>query len=614
MIPEGDDCLSFNKSAQKYFFMINQGMKSRRMADSRRRNRQKRRRVFLFSISAYFCNTPPAPSGSKICVMDPKIPAPRPFWLGNWFVLLWFVIAAFILFGRTLHYDYTYLDDQTLVFNSMDKLKSPAFLPKAFTEDAFHLPRGQGFYYRPMLTLTFMADAMAGKGAFSFFHFSNILYHILAVMLLFLLFTTLGFDRIRSFLFSMVFLVHPLVSQAVAWVPGRNDSLLAIFVLGTFLFWVRFLKSGKATDLFLHLLFFAGGLFTKENAIALPLILLLYTVLIPHASLKKLAIPASLWILFVLCWWVLRARILQNSELSLALQMRSVLDNFPAVLPFFGKFFFPFNLSVFPILADMRIPMGFGIVTLIILGLLTGLSKPWYQGWFLFGLCWFMIFLLPSFITVNSVVPNFSEHRGYLPVMGLLMILLATGPIARIDFSKPKMALGMAGIILLFGVLTFLHISNFRDSLTFWTNAVESSPSHAFNYNNLGAMYFMGGDNEKAEKYFRKALDLNPSEPKANANVGLVLMNTGRFAEAEKYYKQEIAINPVYDNVYFNLGLLYYNHLDPEKGIQQWEKTLEVNPSYTDAYKALLFGYEKMGRRDDYQRVLAKAKENGVKL
>ena len=117
-----------------------------------------------------------------------------------------------------------------------------------------------------------------------------------------------------------------------------------------------------------------------------------------------------------------------------------------------------------------------------------------------------------------------------------------------------------------------------------------------------------------AEKYFRKALDLNPSEPKANANVGLVLMNTGQFAEAEKYYKQEIAINPVYDNVYFNLGLLYYNHLDPEKGIQQWEKTLEVNPSYTDAYKALLFGYEKMGRRDDYQRVLAKAKENGVKL
>jgi len=184
--------------------------------------------------------------------------------------------------------------------------------------------------------------------------------------------------------------------------------------------------------------------------------------------------------------------------------------------------------------------------------------------------------------------------------------------VKKADFSRMKPLLVFGGTGLLFIVLTFLHTRHFRDQITFWQNAVDTSPTHAFNYNNLGAMYYLQGDLEKAEPLFRKALQINPFEPKANGNTGLVCMKTDRPSDAEKYYLEEIRINPTYDHVYYNLGVLYYNYGRSDDGINQWLKTLTVNPLYTDAYEALLFAYQKLDRKEEYRQMVLKARKNGV--
>ncbi len=527
--------------------------------------------------------------------------------------LLWFAIVAFILFGQTINYGYTYLDDQTLIMGNMDKLQSVSYLPKAFSEDAFHTPSGHGFYYRPILTLSFMADAMIGKGSFSLFHFSNIIYHILAVFLLFLFLTEAGYDRTRSFLFSLIFLVHPMVTQAVAWVPGRNDTLLSISILGSFLFWLKYLKSGSSLHVILHLTFYAVALLTKENAIVLPVLIVFYSSLILRTPPKKYIIAIPGWIIITLIWAVVRYQALGGeSNVPFATQIQSIIGNLPGVLPFLGKSLLPFDLSVFPILADMKISIILGIIAIAVLTLLVGISKP--RQWFLyfFSILWFLAFLLPSFISVNNQVRDFSEHRSYLSLVGILLFILASNPVRKVNFTRILPALIVTGICLLFAMLTFIHTRYFKDQITFWQNAVDTSPSHAFNYNNLGAMYFLNNDLEKAEPFFRKALLINPKEPMANSNTGLICMRTDRPAEAEKYYLEEIRINPGYDHVYYNLGLLYYNYSRYDEGIAQWEKTLTINPGYTDAYKALLFAYDQLKRRDDYERIRVKAIEYGV--
>lgn len=527
--------------------------------------------------------------------------------------LLLFAITAFILFGQSISFKYTYLDDQNLVLGSMDKLKSVTYFSKAFSEDVFHTPSGHGFYYRPMLTISFMADAIIGKGSLPVFHISNIVYHILAAFLLFLFIAETGHDRRRSFLFGMIFLVHPMVTQAVAWVPGRNDSLLAIFILGSFLFWLKFLKSNNIRYVVLHLFFYTLALLTKENAIVLPVLIVLYSSWMLHTPLKKYAVAGSGWVILTIVWAVVRFQALGGANnVSFTTQILSIIKNLPAVLPFLGKMVFPFDLSVFPILTDMKVSVILGILAVGLIAFLIRITKPkeWY--WYLFGSIWFLAFLVPSFVSINNQIPNFSEHRGYLSLAGILFIFLECGPVKNPDFSRRFPVSVVIGICLLFSVLTFIHTRYFRDQFTFWQNAVDSSPSHAFNYNNLGAMYYLSGDLGKAEQLFRKALQINPSEPIAHNNTGLICMNTDRPAEAEKYFLAEIRINSSYDHVYFNLGLLYYNHGRYEDGIRQWEKTLTVNPLYIDAYKALLFAYEKADRKQDHDRIVQMARQNGV--
>lgn len=537
----------------------------------------------------------------------------QPLLLSKGFPLLWFAIAAFILFGQTLTFNYTYLDDHTLILNSMDKLKSASYLTQVFSEDVFHSPPGHGFYYRPILTLSFMADAMMGYGSFAMFHFSNILYHILAVFLLFLFLTATGFDRVHAFLFGLLFLVHPMVTQEVAWVPGRNDSLLAVFILGSFLFWLKFLKSGNNRYILLHLLFYLLALFTKENAIVLPVLIMAYSAVMFRTPLKKYIIAVPGWVILTVTWAVTRHHALgSENDIPFAAQLFSVIKNFPAALPFFGKAIFPFSLSVFPVLADMKVSAILGIVAIGVLSLLVVITKPKQWFYYFFGLLWFLAFLVPSFVSVDNQIPKFSEHRMYLSLAGILLFIMACDPVKKGNFFRLVPLSVLIGVVILFSILTFLHTRYFKDQFAFWQNAVDTSPTNAFNYNNLGAMYFLNNDFEKAEPLFRKALQINPYEPMANSNTGLVCMRTDRPVEAEKYYLQEIRINPFYDHVYFNLGLLYYNHSRFEEGIRQWEKTLTINPRYTDAYKALLFAYQKSERTEDYERIAMKAKENGI--
>ncbi|MFZ4522201.1 MAG: tetratricopeptide repeat protein [Bacteroidales bacterium] len=560
----------------------------------------------------------PAPSDSAVTRDHSGFqgnPNPPPWFLRKGYPLLWFAIVAFMLFMQTISFKYTYLDDQTLILGSMDKLKSVSYVTKAFNEDVFHAPSTRGFYYRPVLTLSFMADALTGGGNISMFHFSNIVYHILAAFLLFLFFVEAGFDRVKSFLFTLIFLVHPMVTQAVAWIPGRNDSLLAIFILGSFLFWLKYLKTGSVSHLLFHLVFYLVALFTKENAIVLPVLVIFYSVVVVRTPAKKYLFPAVGWILLTFFWAVVRNHALSGGNgVSFAEQLLSVVKNLPAVIPFLGKMLFPFDLSVFPILADMKVSTLLGIVAIVVLAVVAGITKPKRWLLYLFCISWFLGFLIPSFVSVNNLIRDFSEHRSYLSLVGILLFFIATDPVKKADFSKMMPVLAISGVGILFVILSFIHTRYFKDQFTFWQNAVDTSPTHAFNYNNLGAMYYLAGDLEKAEPLFRKALQINPAEPIANGNTGLVCMNTGRPAEAERYYLEEIRINPTYDHAYYNLGLLYYNQSKMEEGIQQWEKTLTVNPGYIDAYKALIFAYEKLNRAEDYRRIVLKAKENGIVL
>lgn len=529
--------------------------------------------------------------------------------------LLWFAIIGLVIYGRTLGFDYTYLDDHTLVLEKMEQLSHASYLKTAFTEDVFFSPSGKGYYYRPVLTVSFMVDAMLGKGKFSFFHLMNVIYHILASYLIFLFLLKIGFERTRSFLFTLLFLVHPMLTQAVAWVPGRNDTLLAVFAVSSLIFWINYLKEHKIYWALLHFSFFFIALLTKENAVMIPILASLAAFLLIKTNPKRLIFPVLIWIPVIILWWIIRGNSLGSaSSIPFSDQVMSALKNLPALFPYLGKMFFPFRLSVFPILADMKPSFFLGIIALIIMIVLIFVTKSRQWPLYIFGLTWLLAFLGPALINLTHQVPNFSEHRGYLSLAGLIIFLLGCDPFKKFDYTKWQVTAGFVAIAILYGTLGVIHTGHFKNNFAFWQNAVDTSPSHAFNYNNLGAMYFLAGDYENAEPWFRKALTINPLEPMANSNAGLICMNTKRPAEAEKFYLEEIRINPGYEHVYYNLGLLYYGYSRPHDAIPLWEKLLKTDPGYGDAYKALLQVYTDLKMKDDFDRIYILAKKYGVKL
>ena len=525
-------------------------------------------------------------------------------YLDNLKPFFWIVGIGFLLYLPTLFFNFSYLDDNNLILDNQYFLSNPANIFQSFLTDVFHIFNHSAFYYRPLLTISFIFDYQIGGVSPFIYHFTNIILHLVAASLVFVFFTKLNYKKNISFLFSIIFLVHPVLTQAVAWIPGRNDSLLAVFILPTFIFFIKYLTEERRKDLIGCLIFFALALFTKESAVfALPIMIFYFYFFNRGKGGEKKFLNKLYFTLgsisIVGFWFILRYFTLKDSvSATLSEMIKSIFFNFPAVVQFMGKIFFPFNLSVLPIIQDTT--FIYGIISIILLLTMLFFTKTKRWAYILLGLGWFFAFLLPSFIRPNSaLVADFIEHRLYVPIIGIFLILLETDFIKKIDLKK-RNTLIMAGcLIFIFSVLTVRHSFNFANRLAFWNNAAQNSPHYPLAHRNLGAMEYLDGNLENAEKEFKAALELNPNEEMAHNNLGLVYVSKGKLKEAEEEYKKELEINPYYDNAYFNLGLLYFEQKKYDEAINNWKKTLEINSNYLDAYYALMvFNYEQKNYKE----------------
>jgi len=143
------------------------------------------------------------------------------------------IIIGCLLYAKTLSFDFVEYDDRRLIAENQSFISDLSNLFQAFTQDAFNVSFhcSSKSYYRPVLTASLIFDAQWGGTNLFIYRVTNLIIHISTCCLLFLFFCRMGFGKSVSLLFSVIFLVHPILTQAVAWIPGRNDSLLAFFQL-----------------------------------------------------------------------------------------------------------------------------------------------------------------------------------------------------------------------------------------------------------------------------------------------------------------------------------------------------------------------------------------------
>lgn len=426
--------------------------------------------------------------------------------LKRWFYLsiLLAVVAAWI---QSVWYSFSPMDDYWLIVKKMDFLKDFTNFPALFSQSMTEVGYSAN-YYRPLLNLTFMTEASLSGGGAWVFHLGNLVIHALNAYLVFVLFRELKIPLKTAMAGSLLFCIHPVNAQAVAWIPGRSDTLMATFFFSSMIFFIRYLKSINYFDLGMALLFFMASLLSKETAIALPVVVAASYLAFRHnlKNVKEWTVIAAGYVLVLLIWYLIRSSVIPPSASEGPGIAGNILKEFiPGIFVFVGKIFLPLQnpLALFSNTTTIVVGVVFTVTLLLLC-----LKFRFYDRWMaMLGLVWAFVFILPPLL----VKGNANEHWMYSSIPGFFVFL------SSIDLSGIKSAGRMAApafVVVMAGFLIASHAraNVYRNYDTFLDNAIGAKPNFAMYYDMRGTLHKSRGDYRKAIEDYSRAIELNPGK------------------------------------------------------------------------------------------------------
>lgn len=512
------------------------------------------------------------------------------------FIYVILLIPVIFIYYQVLFYDYVHLDDDRFILNRIEYLSDYKNIPESFT--TIIDSQKDIIYYRPLFTLSFFTDTIL-FGASSFhYHLTNIMLFYLCVCLLFKFFIQLGFNKKETLLSVILFSVLPVFTSVSGWIVGRTESILFIFTISSLLFFIRYLRYGDKKYLFIHCLFFVFALLSKENAIFIPFI----AIAIINAKqefkkifLKNKILVSTLWISIVLIWSAISYIITKRFS---GIEFHNVLESILTFMQYFGKIFFPFNLSVLPITPDTS--NLYWIISLMFFALIFLLfTKNIDLKNILLGFLIFILFLFPALFTLYDV--NL-EARLMLPAAGIFIILLSSGIFNKI-FQRKVFLSFFTALIIFYSYLSIRNLDNYKDQFNFWSNAAATSPNYAFAQAGLGKYYHSKNDLEKAEQYYLKALEVSFNELWVRSFLGHIRMMEDKYDEALALLDYENSINLKCANCYFYKGWIYFEKNNVDLAEKNWLTALKMDPNNKQYCEFLVMLYYKTGNIKEAQRL-----------
>jgi protein O-mannosyl-transferase len=526
-------------------------------------------------------------------------------WVTNITVaVLVLVSVTFMVYVRTLSLDYTKLDDSIFIVENAQYNADIKNIGVSFQRGLFNPTKDA--YYRPVFLVDFILESRLFGINPAGYHFTNLLFHIISVILLFLFLKRIKIPPLDAFLLSLIFAVLPVLTQAVAWIPGRNDMLLMIFFLGSFILLLNYLEKPAIHILLIHFLLIVIALFTKETAIIIPVIIGGFCVFYLKTGWRKLVLPVLSWVSAIAIWMLVRSTAtLEKNWISPVEMLQAGVSRIGVVLQYLGKIFFPVNLTVFPMAED--ITLIWGILALAGLVALVIYSKSYTKPLTYLGLFWFIVFLIPVLIVPKSLNDQVFEHRLYLPVVGILLILSQAFPFNGTLNPRMKTVLIFA-IALVFSVQCIIRTAYFNDAITFWTHAVNGSPHSAYAKTLLGTKVEHVAEREKL---FREARAIDPTLKNLNYYLAKVLFDNKQPDSAEFYLRKEIVHNQVPD-AYFLLAQIAFTKNSFDSAALYLEKVIELNPFDPQANNNLALLYFQQGHPEKSKKVISDMQARGM--
>lgn len=506
------------------------------------------------------------------------------------------VVMGILLYIKSLRFGLTQLDDSIFINDFHVLFSNIKNLGHLFFRGVFFETTDS--YYRPILMVSFMFNKLVTGDLFGY-HVTNLIFHLSSCILLYYFLLKIHIRADISFILTLLFTVHPALSQAVVWIPGRNDSMLTTFALASFLFIVNYFETKKWYAIVLHFFFLFLALYTKESGIILPFIMLGYLILFGQHDFKKYIVCIAGWLCIAIVWFYMRSisidPIIKPSATD---YLTGFIDRLPLFIHYIGKSFLPFNLSVFPMQADTH--MYWGLITVTLLTLLLVMNKNSNKKRILFGLSWFTLFLLPAFFVPKEINEQAFEHRLYLPIIGLLILFSEISLFSEKNIPNQKNVFWFSLIAVpIFSIINYGHQQKFKNEFTYWENAVADSPSSSYAHKILGVKYLNANELEESEIEIKKALAIDSTERYANLYYAkILLLKNPKNPKTEYYLLKEEQYHPGFIDNLFELAKLNFEKGDKVAAEYYLEACIKASPTFMMAKNNLILLLVENGQKE----------------
>jgi len=492
-------------------------------------------------------------------------------------IVLGFAVYANCLDGKFVWDDFGLVRDNAHIKNWQN-------IPGIFTKG---IGAGGGSnFYRPLQMVTYVADYSLWKVNPVGYHLTNTFLHILAALAVYWLINLIFLSQRLAFLAAALFVAFPVHTEAVSYISGRADSLSAIFILLSLIFYIKSLSCIRPKMLILALFSCVLALVSKENSIIIPLLILLY-----HYTFK-IKFKAKEFLLIssiVIGYAALRLTVFKNSIPITPVLFQRIPGFFVALTEYSRLLLLPLNLHLeygnrlFSIL-DPRAVLGLAIAVLLITIAVRQRQK---NKLVFFSISWFFLALLP---VSNIYVINDSfmmEHWLYLSSIGFFLIL-AKGLCLLYDSGKFRYAAMVLAITILsfYACQTIKQNNYWREPVSLYKRALQFSPDSCRLLNELGLEYAQRNLNKEAIAAYKKALEINPGLAGVYYNLGTLYSSAGDDQQAILSLEKAVKLAPRYAEAYLALGRVYCRNNRKEEALSLFKKLMEIKPGLAAARAA----------------------------
>jgi tetratricopeptide (TPR) repeat protein len=561
----------------------------------------------------------------------------------SFYVCLALVAITWFVFSQTLWHDFVDFDDQMYVYQN-------PVIARGLSVDgvlyAFTHPHARNWH--PLTTISHMLDCQLFGLNAGGHHFTNVLLHTIAVLLLFFVLKQMTGAFWPSAFVAAVFAIHPLHVESVAWVSERKDVLSAVFFMLTLGAYVRYVRKRSVGRYLAVALCLALGLMSKSMLVTVPFVLLLldywplerFSEKRTRLVLEKiplLALSAPSCIATVLVQHYAKGSM---DPLPFAWRLNNAAVSYVAYI---WQMFWPVQLAPFYPHPNDQLPLWQVLLANAFLIAVSVLAIHWRKerpyiltGWF-----WYVGMLVPVIGLVQVGEQARADRYTYLPQIGLYVLIVwgvtnliaptrmrtsgsrvaATGlrPVTRGSCGvradglhgrgyRPLCAATGTAILIALSWRAFVQTSYWKNAEMLWNHTLAVSPANDMAHNNLGYLFLRRGELDQAISHFEKALEIRSSHAFAQYNLGGALIENnlataltrkGLLEEAIDHYEKAAKMRPDYGDVYLNLGSILLGQGRSDEAIALWRKAAATQSEDGGFHTVLGNAFLKKGLRED---------------